>query len=97
MWCKKDLLLATRVALSFLLGVRRQLLDWKFAKGKVHVIEEALTLEVASKPRLSAAVRDMQLHLDWVDEEWKKWDELQQSQEMKSLEDKAEELSLIHI
>ena len=90
-WCKKDLPIATRVALSFLLGVRRQLLDWKFTKGKVHVIEETLTLEVAGKPRLSAAVRDMQLHLNWVDEEWKTWDELQESQEMKLLKDKAEE------
>ena len=90
-WCKKDLPLHKRVALSFLLGLRRQLIEWGFSRSKVRVKEEDHTLVVGGMTILKAEVKDNQLDLNWKADEWKSWADLVDSTEFRKLQDKVEE------
>ena len=90
-WCKKDLPLEKRVPLSFLLGLRRQLIDWGFAKSKIRVKEEHNTLSVGGSQILTASIRSTGLAIDWKREDWKEWTEFVDSSEFKKLMAKAEE------
>ena len=88
-WCKKDLPLDRRVPLSFLLGTRRQLLNWGFTKSNVRVQEETNTLTVAGQPIVKAVVSGSILKLEWINQEWKNWSELVESTEFNELTKKA--------
>ena len=90
-WCKKDLPLDKRVPLSFLLGTRRQLIDWGYSKQKVKVKDEDNALVIGGVTVLKAVVHDYQLKLDWASDYWKNWAELVDSQEFKKLLGRAEE------
>ena len=90
-WCKKDLPLEQRVPLSFLLGLRRQLITWGFTKRKPRVEEESNTLTVGGNPVVKVTVDDNRLALQWMSQEWKDWKELVESSEFKNLKEKAEE------
>ena len=90
-WCKKDLPLEKRVPLSFLLGLRRQLIAWGFARSKVRVKEENNSLSVGGSQILTASIEANRLTLEWTREEWKDWVEFVESSEFKLLMKKAEE------
>ena len=90
-WCKKDLPLNRRVPLSFLLGVRKQLINWGFTKSRVRVQEENNTLTVAGQPVMHATTDGSSITIDWINQEWKVWAELVDSSEFKDLLKKAEE------
>ena len=90
-WCKKDLPLNKRVPMSFLLGVRKQLINWGFTKSRVRVQEDTNTLTVAGQPIMKAIVVGGSLTVDWTSQEWKDWTELVDSSEFKELTKKAEE------
>ena len=90
-WCKKDLPLEKRVPLSFLLGLRRQLIDWGFARSKVRVKEEDNTLSVGGCPVLTATIHANHMVIHWTSKEWKEWKDLVESCEFKKLSEKAEE------
>ena len=90
-WCKKDLPLDRRVALSALLGLRRQLIEWGYAKSKIRVKDEDSTLLVSGSSVLKAVVKDHRLELDWLSPEWRDWKELTDSIEVGTLIKKAEE------
>jgi hypothetical protein len=84
--CKPDLPLEPRVCLSFLLGLRYQLIKWDCAtKADVKVNEEILTMTVAGTPIVSAAVKDNALSLSWLEKSWSEWGELQGSPEVAAL------------
>ena len=57
-WCQKDLPLDKRVPLSFLLGTRRQLIDWGYSKQKVKVKDEDNALAIGGATVLKALVHD---------------------------------------
>ena len=90
-WCKKDLPLNKRVPLSFLLGIRKQLITWGFTKSRIRVQEDINTLTVAGQPIMKAAVIGSSLMIDWTSQEWQDWKELVDSSEFKELTKKAEE------
>ena len=90
-WCKKDLPIERRVPLSFLLGTRRQLIEWGYSKQKVKVNDEDNALAIGGITVLKAFVQDYQLQLDWTSDYWRNWEELVGSQEFKSLLGRAEE------
>ena len=91
-YCKKDLPLEQRVPLSFLLGLRRQLITWGFTKRKPRVNEYSNTLTVGGgNPVLKVTVGGNRLVLEWMSQDWKDWKELAESSEFKKLKEKAEE------
>ena len=87
-WCKKDKPFKERTALSFLLGLRRQLKEWGY-KRSIRVSEHDLSLLFHGKPVLSASVSDTKLSLHWIDKHWSEWAELQESAELTGLVQKA--------
>ena len=90
-WCKKDLPLEKRVPLSFLLGLRRQLIAWGFARSKVRVKEEDNSLSVGGSQVLKASIEANRLRLEWMSQEWKDWKEFVDSSEFNLLMKRAEE------
>ena len=90
-WCKKDLPLEKRVPLSFLLGLRRQLIAWGFARSKVRVRDENNSLYIGGSQILTASIEANRLTLQWMHEEWKDWREFVESSEFNLLMKKAEE------
>ena len=89
-YCKKDLPLEKRVPLSLLLGLRRQLIDWGFARSKVRVKEESNSLSVGGTQILTAAIDSNRLVIDWKSQDWKEWNDFVGSSEFKKLVEKAE-------
>ena len=89
-WCKKDLPINIRTPLSFLLGLRWQLNQWGFSKREVKVIDTDLVLSVCKVPVLKATVVDNKITLEWLEETWRLWQELQTSSELRSLIDVAD-------
>ena len=78
--------------LSFLLGLRRQLITWGFTKRKPRVDEDSNTLTVGrDNPVLKVSVNANHLVLEWMSQDWKDWKELVESTEFKKLKEKAEE------
>ena len=88
-WCKKDLPLETRCPLSVLLGLRRQLINWGFNRRAIRVKDDTLSMTIEGKPILTATTSSDQVSLDWLDQTWKEWKELQDSAELKLLIDRA--------
>ena len=89
--CKKDLPLETRCPLSILLGLRRQLINWGFSRRAIRVSDDNLTMTIDRKPILTATTCSDQVRLEWLDQTWKEWKELQDSSELKQLIDRANE------
>ena len=86
-YCKKDLPLEERVALSFLLGLRRELRNWGYS---VRVEDDIMEMKFQGKPILCAQVRQGRLELDWLDAAWASWFEHQNATEVTALK-KAQE------
>ena len=77
--------------MSFLLGVRKQLINWGFTKSRVRVQEDTNTLTVAGEQIMKATVAGSSLTIDWTNQEWKSWKEFVESSELYELTKKAEE------
>ena len=100
--CKLDRPFEARTQLSFLLGLRRQLIMWEtFTKGDVRVNEEELTMSIGRMPVLSTSIHDGILKLNWIDKSWSEWTELQECTELKQLidtaNDKLSKVAAMHI
>ena len=88
MWCKKDLPVESRVPLSFLLGLRWQLVQWgTFTKSHVRVKEEngEVTMTIGRVPVVSVTVLGKTIKINWLDPAWATWEDLHKSKEMSSL------------
>ena len=87
-WCKPDRPIEERAPMSFLLGLRWHLIEWNvFAKREVKVDEDekGMRMTVNGRPIVAASVEKSTLKVEWVDSEWKGWDELQNSSELANL------------
>lgn len=51
--------------------------------------DESLTMIVGGVPVLHACVKQKELVLNWLDASWEKWDELQESPELRKIIDEA--------
>ena len=85
-WANVDLPASVRAPDSFLFALEKQLVAWDFAKGSVFVVVDGPSkiLKVEGKTVLTIACADGHLNCEW-EEEWKNWDELQKSAELKLL------------
>ena len=90
-WCNEDRPMEHRACLSFLLGLRRQLCNWGYSKSAIRVDDNALTISVGGSEVASAAAHEGKMKIQWLDSAWEKWEELQQSSEMRKLKDDADE------
>ena len=86
---KKDIPLKQRAPLGVLLGLRWQLGEWGYNKAAIKVNDAMLTMAVAGKQVLSIRTQGEDVVLDWKDQEWKEWTQLQNSNELKQLTENA--------
>jgi len=93
-----DRTLEERAVGSFLLGLKKQLVEWGFGRGEVRVDLDKVpsTLEVGKREEgrrevLAAAVRAGELKLTWTDPTWGAWSDLVSSAEFKGLMSQAKD------
>ncbi|CAK0862457.1 unnamed protein product, partial [Prorocentrum cordatum] len=84
-WAKPDLPFDIRMQHGVLFGLRRLLATWGFNKTCVKVNTDDSSLSVAGTVVTKTGVKDYQLELKWVDQEWGKWDALQSSSELSEI------------
>ena len=85
-WCKPDRPIEIRSPASLLLGLRWQLIQWDVcAKNDVKVDDQKLTMKACRAPVLAVTIVEGAIKLDWQDDTWKTWNELQDSPELKKL------------
>ena len=87
---KKEAPIEERAPLSFLLGLRWQLGEWGENKKTIKVDENKMTLKFAGKLVVSVAVKADRLEVEWLTDDWKQWNELHDSAEMKALVETAD-------
>ena len=84
-WAKKDLPIQIRSPLSFLLGLRWQLLQWGFSRSEIKVDDTLRTLSVGGGSVVEVNVIDDKLDITWLDDTWLHWDDLHKAPEMIAL------------
>ena len=84
-WAKCDLPISLRCPLSFLLGLRWQLLQWGYTKGEVKVDDTLQTMSVGGEAVVEARAANDKLDIKWLDEKWMRWEALQQAPELNDL------------
>jgi hypothetical protein len=84
-WAKNDLPISQRCPLTFLLGLRWQLLQWGYTRREVKVDDKLQTLSVDGQTVAEAKVINDKLDIKWLDETWMRWEELQQAPELNTL------------
>ena len=92
-WVGPDRELGERVVGSFLLGLKRQLVEWGFGRKEVNVDlgKSGGAMKVGKQDVLSVGVMGGRLRLTWENETWGKWQDLLEAKEFKELVGKAEE------
>jgi len=89
-WFKQDVPISERAPLSFLLGLRWQLGEWgTYDKKIIKVDEKELTMTINKQEVAHVSTQSGSLQVEWRDEEWKMWKELQESSELKALVEAA--------
>ncbi len=83
--------LEKRLCSSFLLGLRWQLIQWRYGPKAIRVETSTGTLSVCGAPVRQALGLDGKFQLKWLSEYWETWAELQQSAQLAALNDTAEE------
>ena len=84
-----DLPVHQRTVFSFLLNFKRLLTSWGFKQ--VNFDDAAGILSIASDPILQVAAVGLTLKLDWLNEEWGKWEQLTADTHFKTLIKTAED------
>lgn len=90
-WAKIDRPFTLRTVESALLAMRRMLISWEYPKSLVQVDMNNSTLKVAGKEIAKVTVDSYNLQVQWMDGEWEKWEELQSSEEMATIQKAAKE------
>ena len=92
--CKPDLPIDKRVCLSFILGLRRQLIKWGFERYYLKVEDSIPMLGVSGQPVVKVTVNDGKIDIEWMDSTWANWSDLLQTPEfVKLTEDNNKRLS----
>ena len=84
-WAKIDKELMPRILSSFLGGLRWHLGEWGYRKNSYSFHEDTWTFHALNQPVLQASLKNGQLVIEWKNEEWGNWNELQNSDEFKNL------------
>ena len=90
-WCKPDRPIEIRTPISFLLGLRWHLVQWGFNKKEVKVKDSEMMMTVGKVPVLQVSVTGTSLTLNWLDQTWQQWEDLQKSEEFSKLITNANE------
>ena len=84
--CNSDRAIEVRAPMSFMLGLRWQLSQWgTYAKDQIKVDDKTLTMKIGREPILAVSVSEGRIQLTWLNDEWSKWQELQESAELQQL------------
>ena len=65
-----------RAPKSFPFALKRLLIEWGFARGSIYVDTSLLLLTVEGKSVVQAIVKDYELDVQWLSDEWSQWQEL---------------------
>ena len=89
-WCNVDRPCQERIPLKLIFSIRKLLAKWGFQKRNIKVNEETCTMTIGDLPILKAIANDNTIDMTWLDEEWKSWDELHNSTELRDIVMKAQ-------
>jgi hypothetical protein len=89
-WANTDLPTEVRAPEVYLYGLKKQLVEWGFARASVRVEVDgpSKTLKVEGKEVLIIKCEGGEILCEWV-ETWRVWQDLHESTEMKALADKC--------
>ena len=96
LWANFDTPFEKRVVISFLAGLRHQLIEWKFPKEYIKMDDDQGLLKAGGKDIVKATIKEDKLLIEWVNEEWETWGDLQKSSEYEELLAKAESKMVTH-
>ena len=86
LWCNFDLPIDQRVTTSFLFSLQRQLIEWKFPKAFIKVDTDLMILKKGNnKDIVTAKVVGDEFKLEWLDEVWAQWADLQNSTQLAAI------------
>jgi hypothetical protein len=88
-YMNRDLPIQHRAKFSYLLGLKKLLMQWEF--GNCRFDDDTGILSVGGLPVLQAAVEGFTFKLEWLDEGWGKWEELTKDPKFMDLAKTAED------
>ena len=71
------------------MGLRSQLIEWKFPKQFIKVDLDSATMKAGGKDVLKVTVLHNQLQMDWKENAWAEWEELLNAPEYDALKSEA--------
>ena len=84
--CNSDRAIEVRAPMSLMLGLRWQLSRWgTYAKEQIKVDDKTLTMKIGREPVLAVGTPEGRIQLNWLNDEWRNWQELQESVELQQL------------
>ena len=83
--CKLELPVDQRACLGMVLGLFHHLLEWGFDRKNIKVDDAIPMLSVGGSPIMKVSVADNAVKIDWMDQTWEAWSDLQQAEEYKKL------------
>ena len=91
LWVDFEAPIEQRVCDGFLIDLRKQLIQWEFPSSCIEIVKEVGGLKVAGKNVVQVEVVGNEFRSTYVNEEWAKWPELQDSAELKVITGKAKD------
>lgn len=83
--CKPELPVDQRACLGMLLGLCYHLIEWGFDRKDIRVDDAIPMLSVAVSPVMNVSVADNAVSIDWTNETWEAWSDLNQAKNYKEL------------
>jgi hypothetical protein len=88
-WCNYDRPVHVRRPLQLLYKMKNMLASWGFQKRAIQIDEASCIMSVGEARIIKASAKDGKLTIEWMDDEWKQWDELNDSEEFQAMISKS--------
>ena len=96
-WCNIDRPANVRIPLKLLFRIKKLITKWGFNKRVIRIDEGDGTLQVGESLIVKMSAQDGNLIIEWLNEEWEHWKDLQESDEFqKLLQECRDDLALAH-
>ena len=84
-WANEEKPVEVRKPRDFLFSFKKLLISWNFSKQSVKVDKEELSMSVEGTPVLQVTGAEGELKMQWLVDEWEKWEALHSSTEFKEM------------
>ncbi|CAK0844445.1 unnamed protein product, partial [Prorocentrum cordatum] len=86
LWCDIEAPVEKRARMVFVVRpLRNQLVEWKFAASPVRVGKDTRALKVKGEPVAKPNVTSKKFDVDWISDDWEKWNDPQQSPQLRAI------------